>query len=60
MARLVEINVRLYVVGAMIIVILINAVGGYLYVKELSRQEHFLGIIESNDNNFADLKLKDN
>jgi hypothetical protein len=59
MARLVEINTRLYLVGAMLVIILVNAIGGYLYMKELTRQEKFLGVMESHDNNFANLKHAD-
>lgn len=59
MARLVEINVRIYLVGAMIVVVLVNAIGGFLYIKEMQKQEHFLGIMESQDNNLADLKHAD-
>lgn len=54
--RLNETAVGLFPVMIALAIILTSSIGGFLYVKELEKQEYFLNLTAEHNNDFADLK----
>lgn len=60
MYRTTEDKVKLYLIGVMVIIVIINAIGGYFYVQELEKRNYFLERTAERDNAYADLKKEQN
>ncbi|OGF82714.1 hypothetical protein A3B18_00345 [Candidatus Giovannonibacteria bacterium RIFCSPLOWO2_01_FULL_46_13] len=60
MRSVTEGNVRMYLIGVVVAIVIINAWGAFSYIEEIKAQGYYSDLRAANDNYYADIKMDKN